>query len=382
MKKLIISIAAIISVLLICAVIIIFNGKEIFISRVRPPHHFDLVKAPPAPDYSRDDFWAAIPSKKSEASLVPPGGGTDNQALAKADVFYIHPTGYFRRENWNSPIDPGSAAFETVRSMVAVQASPFNGSCKIYAPHYREATLYSFVDRGGEGKKALDLAYDDVARAFDYYIRHYNHGRPFIIASHSQGTVHALRLLEEKIDRTDLYGRFIAGYLIGYRIPAEKFTRSFTRIKPCSGERDAGCVVSWNTWGEGSVPHKFGSIWYRGGWEDAGDKRIICTNPLSWRSDEEPAPKEKHKGAIFPGSGSFWITLFTGRASGRKFTELPAPVEHMMSARCSGGVLYVPKVKQVYAMLGKGNYHIYDFHLFYMNIRENAAERVNSFILR
>jgi hypothetical protein len=382
MKKIMIFIAAIIFVLLVLVAIIMLNGERIFIRSVRPPHHFDLVKAPPAPDYSKDDFWAAIPTKKSEANLVPPGGGTDSQALAKADVFYIHPTGYFRRENWNSPIDPGSAAFETVRSMVAVQASPFNGSCKIYAPHYREATLYSFVDQGGEGKKALDLAYDDVARAFDYYIRHYNQGRPFIIASHSQGSVLALRLLEEKIDRTDLYGRFIAGYLIGYRIPAEKFTRSFTRIKPCSGEGDAGCVLSWNTCAEGSVPQKLGFIWYSGGWENVGDKRIICTNPLSWSSDEEPAPKEKHKGAIFPGTGSFWITLFTGRASGRKFTGLPAPVEHMFSARCSGGVLYVPKVKQAYEILGKGNYHIYDFHLFYMNIRENAAKRVSNFIIQ
>ena len=382
MKKIIISIIAIIFVLLVLVSIVILNGEKIFIRSVKPPYHFDLVKAPPAPDYGKDDFWAAIPTKKSEAHLVPAGGGTDNQAIAKADVFYIHPTGYFRKENWNSPIDPDSAAFETVRSMVAVQASPFNGSCRVYAPHYREATLFSFVDMGDDGKRALDLAYGDVARAFDYYIKHYNQGRPFVIASHSQGSVHALRLLEEKIDRTNLYGRFVAGYLIGYRIPEEKFTRSFTRIKACSGERDAGCVLSWNTYAEGSVPRKFGFIWYRGGWENVGDKRIICTNPLSWRNDGETEPRGKHKGAIFPGSGDFWITLFTGRAAGRKFTELPAPVEHMISARCSDGVLYVPKIKQSYEMFGKGNYHIYDIHLFYMDIRENAAVRVSSFTIR
>jgi hypothetical protein len=382
MKKIIISIAAIISVLLIIAMIIIFNGKKIFISRVKPQYHFDIAKAPPAPDYGKDQFWAALPTKKSEADLVPLGDGTDNQATARADVFYIHPTVYFRSENWNSPIDPESAAFETVRSTISVQASAFNGCCRVYAPQYREATLYSFMDNGDDGKLALDLAYGDVERAFDYYIKHYNQGRPFIIASHSQGTVHALRLLEEKIDRTNLYGRFIAGYLIGYRIPAEKFIRSFTRIKACSGERDAGCVLSWNTNAKGSVPRKLGFIWYRSGWENVDEKRIICTNPLSWKNDSETAPKEKHKGAVFPGSGGFWITLFTGRASGRKFTKLPAPVEHMISARCSEGVLYVPKIKQAYEMLGQGNYHIYDINLFYMNIRDNAAERVMYFIRR
>jgi hypothetical protein len=379
MKKLIISIAAIISVLLICAVIIIFNGKEIFISRVKPTYHFDIAKAPPAPDYSKDLSWAALPTKKSEADLIPAGGGTDNQATARADVFYIHPTGYFRTENWNSPIDPELAAFETVRSMVSVQASAFNGCCRVYAPQYREATLYAFMDTGKDGKHALDLAYSDVERAFDYYIKHYNQGRPFIIASHSQGSVHALRLLEEKIDRTTLYGRFIAGYLIGVRIPAEKFTRSFTRIKACSGGRDSGCILSWNTYAEGSVPFKFGFVWYRNGWEDVGDKQIICINPLSWKNDKETVPREKHKGAIFPGVGGFWVTLITGKASGRKFTELPAPVEHMISARCSNGVLYVPKVKQAYE-IGRGNYHIFDYHLFYMDIRENAIERVSNFL--
>jgi hypothetical protein len=380
MKKIIISIAAIIFVLLLLVVIIMLNGEKIFIISVKPPRHFDIAKAPPAPDYGKEEFWAAIPTKKSEAGLVPTGDGADNQAIAKADVFYIHPTGYFRKENWNSPIDPESAAYETVRSMVALQASPFNGSCKIYAPHYREATLYSFIDKGDDGRKALDLAYADVARAFDYYIKHYNRGRPFIVASHSQGSVHALRLLEEKVDRTNLYGRFVAGYLIGYGIPAEKFNRSFTRIKACSGERDNGCVLSWNTYSEGSVPRKFGFIWYRGGWEDVEDKRIICINPLSWRNDEKTAPKEEHKGAVFPTSGGFWITIFTGRASGRKFTALPEPVVNMISARCSDGVLYVPKVNQIYEAFGKGNYHIYDYHLFYMNIRENAEERVKSFV--
>ena len=66
------------------------------------------------------------------------------------------------------------------------QASVFNACCRIYAPRYRQASL-----GGLNNDAALDLAYTDVARAFRHFAAHANHGRPIIIASHSQGTNHA-----------------------------------------------------------------------------------------------------------------------------------------------------------------------------------------------
>jgi hypothetical protein len=57
--------------------------------------------------------------------------------------------------------------------------------------------------------QALDLAYQDVESAFDYYLTHYNQGRPFIVVGHCQGTTHALRLSEQKVYETVLFHRLV-----------------------------------------------------------------------------------------------------------------------------------------------------------------------------
>ena len=66
------------------------------------------------------------------------------------------------------------------------------------------------------GKQALDFAYQDVKAAFEYYLKHYNNGRPIIIASHSQGTWHAESLLHDYFENdSTLRKRLVAAYLIG-----------------------------------------------------------------------------------------------------------------------------------------------------------------------
>ncbi|MBN2158124.1 MAG: DUF3089 domain-containing protein [Spirochaetes bacterium] len=382
MKKALIIALSTIAVITAVVAVLVLNGERIFKSCIRPVEHFDSAAAPQAPDYGSEKNWAALPWKNEEADLVPEGAGTDGQAAAAADVFYIHPTGYYSKKGWNSPIDPGLSAYEQVRIMVAGQASPFNACCRVFAPHYREATLYSFMDTGADGRQALDLAYTDVARAFDYYITHYNRGRPFIIASHSQGSVHALRLLEEKIDRTALYEKLVAAYVIGYLIPVEKFERSFMRVGPCSGENDTGCLVTWNTYIEGSTPRRFGFIRYKSGWENVGEKEVLCVNPVTWKRDGAPSPVESHRGALFMKLPGLWKAAITGRPIGMKITVLPAPDEHRLSARCDRGFLFVPRQEELFEFFGRGNYHIFDYSLFYMDIRHNACVRVTEYCKR
>lgn len=383
MKKIIITLLMLTLIIICLVVAVLMNAEKIIKYHIRPLHHFDINRVPVAPDYGSEQAWAALPGKSREAGLVPPGVGRDNQNAAPVDVFYIHPTGYFGDDNWNSPIDPDLPVFENVRGMLATQASVFNGCGRIYAPQYREATLYSFLDKERDGQKALDFAYGDVVRAFEYYLRHYNRGRPFIIVSHSQGSLHALRLIEEKIDSTELYGSFIAGYVIGYKIPVEKFSRSLKRVRPCEGTRDTGCIISWNTLEEGKRPRDIGIIWYAGGWEQVGNKKILCVNPLTWTSAEGVAPRELHRGAIFTSMKGFYKSQITGRASGRVIDSLPVPVERLVTARCTPeGFLYVPKVGKIFDPGGRGIYHVHDYHLFYVNIRENAMERVAEFMKR
>jgi hypothetical protein len=55
-----------------------------------------------------------------------------------------------------------------------------------------------------------------------------------------------------------------------------------------------------------------------------------------------------------------------------------------VSARCADdGYLYISKPTSPIYEFGKmpgENYHVHDYSLFYMNIRDNAVERVNAYL--
>lgn len=115
-----------------------------------PSRSFEKYVPPAAPDYSLERNWSALPTKKDSADFIIPGSGlTDNQSTAHVDVFFIHPTLYFRGKGWNAEVNDVSTNNLVDRTTILKQASVFNGSCKVYAPRYRQATLYSFADSKG-----------------------------------------------------------------------------------------------------------------------------------------------------------------------------------------------------------------------------------------
>ena len=137
-----------------------------------------------------------MPGRKSNADVIPPGIKGDLAVNPQADVFFIHPTTYLDNATWNARFDEdGFTGRQLEDAVVRYQVSTFNGCCRIFAPRYRQATLSVFVNPSDDSNKALDLAYSDVVRAFDRFIEKENNGRPFILASHSQGSLHATRLL-------------------------------------------------------------------------------------------------------------------------------------------------------------------------------------------
>ena len=164
-----------------------------FLELLKPIEPYNENNTPDEPDYSDINNWAATPDIDGQQFYVP-NDSFSVKTNNPVDVFYIHPTGFFEKE-WNSDMDKSRSAYERTEIMLGNQASAFNESCNIYAPEYRQATYYSFFDRDGNGTKALDLAYYDVENAFDYFIEHLNNDKPFIIASHSQGALHAQKLI-------------------------------------------------------------------------------------------------------------------------------------------------------------------------------------------
>jgi hypothetical protein len=341
-------------------------GMILAFGRMKPAQDFATLAHPAAPDYSQPDSWAALPDREDAADVLPGGDVQDLQASAAVDVFFVHPTTYYKPDNWNQPLDDAFTNQVTDLGVLRSQASVFNSCCRIYAPRYRQATLYSFMDGSGSGRQALELAYQDVERAFDYFLEHYNQGRPFILASHSQGSVHVRMLLEKRITGTPLRARLVAAYPIGFGIDREAMAAAVPDVPVCESAGQLGCVVTWNAVGPQAQP-----------WGDP--HKNICVNPLTWRADDARADHSLNIGSVaYPGT-------FEGKLTDLKelppeyLTGKPILETGVADARCVDGMLLVSEIRSQYFKarpMGRDNYHIYDYNLFHMNLRRNVEGKV------
>ncbi|MCX6291101.1 MAG: DUF3089 domain-containing protein [Bacteroidetes bacterium] len=250
---------------------------------------FDSTAVAP-PDYSMNENWASLPAQKDNADNVPSCCGfADEQDTSSIDVFFIHPTTYLSTTNestqWNASVHDQKINDRTDATTILYQASVFNGAGKIYAPRYRQAHLSAFfTSLEKDAHQALDLAYNDVKKSFEYYLTYYNHGRPVIIASHSQGTKHAIRLLKDFFEGKPLMKQLVAAYLIGMPVR----DTMFTILKPCRSEGETGCYVSWRTYARNFFPPGYVKP----------AVEAVCTNPLTWTTDSSYASCELNKGGI------------------------------------------------------------------------------------
>lgn len=300
-------------------------------------------------DYSSLMNWAAHPDKRDNADKIP---GSEQLALnnQKADVFFIHPTIYNDKGDnlpWNPKIDDAELNKRVDNSTILFQASAFNSAGRVFAPRYRQAHLVSYsTDDKQSAKKAFAIAYADVKRAFQHYLEFYNQGRPIIIASHSQGTTHAGPLLKEFFDGKSLKKRLVAAYLIG--MPVTK--NYFNYIVPCQSENDIGCSISWRTFKNGYIPDD----------RPLGDS-ILVTNPLSWKTDTTYVAKSYNLGTVL-----------------RNFDKV---LTKRVDAKVHNGILWANKPRFPGSfLLRRKNYHIADINFYYMNIRENAKNRVRVYL--
>lgn len=371
-------------------------GWLAFIKQIKPPKNFGHLPTPPAPDYSDLSNWAVHPKHAHKAKFTPKGiAPPPPDSELKADVFFLHPTTFFGTETWNAPIDAAAPNEKVDEIVIPAQASVFNGCCRVFAPRYRQATFYVFLQRGNNARQALELAYNDTKEAFTHYIKHFNNGHPFFIASHSQGTLHTIRLLEECVEGTPLVKQMIAAYAIGFRFPLNKFDTVFKDLKPAESATDTGCIIAWDTYCEGGRPYYALDrieIWYstkdgKGKWVRRAKNKPLCINPLTWTRSTEKAPKTANLGGVHIDFGrvvNTWSEVFRNNVANLDTAGLSEPYQEIVSARCAeDGFLYVSAPDEEafkLALLPEGNYHNYDYALFYMNIRENIQLRLESFL--
>lgn len=316
---------------------------------------FASVKETPAvkirPDYSQEKFWIGLPWRHDIADTVPAGClSKEDQANAQVDVFYVHPTVYLSGKEWNADLSDKRINTKS-NNCVLYQATPFNACARVFAPRYRQAILRTFTQDDPQGPPALDTAYADVKKAFEYYLAHWNKGRPLILAGHSQGARHVARLLKEFFEGKPLRKQLVAAYVIGGQIPANEFAD----IPPGDSASQTGCFMLWNSvaWGteeKGSYEH------YKG---------CACVNPLSWKRDTDFVAASMNHGGVPFG-----------------FSKAEPAI---CGAKVHDGVLWLQPASR-HSLDGyyhlAASYHLSDVNLFYMNIRENAILRVQAYLKR
>lgn len=356
------------SKIFICA-IFLFSLSTVSRAQSEAPA-FDTQAAPPVPDYSLTSSWAARPDNPGASAAVP-SGASKGSKLKNVDVFYIHPTTYRTPDRWNQDIADSTVNAWTDVSVIRRQAGVFNGCCRIYAPRYRQASFLATKDRlmQGDGGKAYALAYSDVERAFDHFIKEENNGRTFIIVGHSQGAEMALRLLRNRIDGQVLEKQLVAAYVIGLDVTAGMFGRAFKSLKPCNKPTQTSCVLAWNAvtldadlralrgFAGSRYLHEFGT--------EEG-RTPLCINPLTFDREKPVALSSASKGAVPGGAGE---------------GTMQALVKGKVAAECKDGFL----VANVDSGLGLeplpgGSLHYHEFGLFYADIRANVAKRITAFL--
>ena len=336
--------------------------------RSKPATPFEAAKTPPAPDYAQSAAWLAFPGRNGLERSTAPGVTPIDEVTAPADVFFVPPTTFKGSPVWNAAYDAPEATAPLNPPVLLDQVSVFNGCCRLYAPHYRQATLAAL-----KTPAAMDVAYGDVARAFRFYLEHLNKGRPFIIASHSQGTAHAIRLVQEEILGKPIQSRLIAAYLIGGYVPD---TFGALSLPTCGNATQTGCVISYNTSQTGRTGARLivdnRNYWWRGKQVTNGPSKAICVNPLTWTP-----------GRAAPASANLGSLPFPAAPFGTIAKPLPKLVPNLSGAACSDRRLleidvpwsapsgFIDKLSLV-----MGSYHLNDYGIFYDALRRNAVDRV------
>ncbi len=299
------------------------------------------------PGYDNLDYWAAHPWKKDFSDSVPLPLRNEKQD-SLADVFFIYPTTYTgTMEGWNANISDSAINMKTDKSSILFQATAFNGLSRVFAPRYRQSHLSAFYTNTKEALASFDTAYADIKTAFELYLNRYNNGRPIIIAGHSQGAKMASQLLKEYFDGKPLYKQLVVAYIVGWPVPKNYFSA----IPVGNSPTQTGCFCTWRTYRTGYVPEYI-----------VKEKpQSYVTNPLTWKTNENYSPRFLNKGSVL-----------------RNLNEI---IKNSCDAQVHGGVLWINKPKFPGGVLYTSrNYHIGDINLFYINIRENVAERIHSFL--
>jgi len=328
--------------------------------------------------YQPEEEPGAVGDVVSEADDGdPPATASAQETSSQATpflVFFVHPTSYIPvaltgQARWNAPLDDAEAE-SRARLFLRGLASPFAGAEQIWAPEYRQASFGAFLTDRPEAQLALDLAYRDVAQAFDSFVANAPADLPIVLVGHSQGALHTLTLLREKILGTPLQKRIAMVYPVGWPVSVAHDLPALG-LPACEGPDDAACIMTWSSFAEpadpGMVLDRFTSTPGFDG-EPRGDGPILCVNPITGTRGGSASAAD-NLGTLKPAPDFSSGTLVAGA----------------VPARCDArtGLLLIGDPPDMGdGVLPGNNYHVYDIPLFWADLRRDVARRLASWAAR
>ncbi len=356
--------AALGAFLLMAALIVIYIYRDDIFQHIQDPGQpFQTYAAPAPADYTLAESWLAQP----DLSVDP------YELDAKADVFVVVPSVYRGGEHWNLPSDDLKRKSKLQRIVRPNYVTPYGDAGRLFAPYYRQASLYSYMTTREDARLAQDLAYSDVKRAFEVFLKQSPPERPIILVGHNQGASHLQRLLAEFF-QDDLKQRLAVAYVIDYPLLAEAFDGPLAGLKPCETADDIRCVAAFGTFmpGDDVIARRFAErlLVHNGKeYKSVSGREIICINPLLWSREEDYAPKRLHLGGA--------------AAEALEPDVKPAALPKQVGAQCENGLLLVdkPRSRSLRRPLKVGGkFRTLPSNLFYEDLKQNAVTRVDAIL--
>jgi len=306
---------------------------------------FSETPIPEVPDYTSLDYWAVLPGQYPEELISISGKSSDKEV----DVFFIYPTLLTDKKDsaWNADLSRAELRDDVLNKSVKFQASSWAKAGNIYVPFYRQSHYKTYVPPFDlDGPPSWKIAYTDVSKAFEYYLKHYNKGKGIIIAGHSQGSIMAKELIKNYFDGKDLQKLLVAAYLPGVRVKPDELGS----VKAMNRPNAIGGFVSWNTFKKKNYPKTY-EKWYKGG---------VTTNPITWDGRIE-TQLEEHLGTL--------------NSDGKIY-------DSAIAVKVIDGLLWstVPRIPKRFLLSFIKSYHFADVNLFWKDIEENAQLRSDQWL--
>lgn len=318
----------------------------------------DLVGTPT--DYSDADNWMYC----------------DTEPTEDVDLFYIYPTVY----NDADGTDLAAIDDKTVRLVAQLAygktGSAFGDYTNVYAPYYRQTNLAVAKGMTGEEYEEYNMQEQrtDIYAALDYFFEHYNNGRPFILAGHSQGACLLKITLGEYMQaHPDYLERMVACYAVGFAV-TDDWLEEHPYVKFAEGADDTGVILSWNTEG----PDNEGpSLVVEG--------NAVSINPITWTRDGTTADASESLGSRTLDEATVAAGMKDGSiTSAEQVNDMWKAVPGVADATVNlerGTVICTTQddYNEDTEIFGTESFHSHDYDFYYEDIKANGQARIAAY---